>query len=237
MSIFTLLKMHSGSVLAEWHWSVNWVPLSSEFESITSFLQLALLAVVWTTEEFENYVYVIKILFASDHKALKAALKSKNENSFEHVIDYMVRKTSIWLWNCVWVQRNTWFSWTNLSGPCSDLEDIIDAAESLWHERWFTVNVVSDFDSFFKSKHHHSKERALRTEIKCRKHNLTMNTKWNYSKNATSLRKLMIKVRSWLSIKSDRKDESNVDKITRKYEMSTYFAKKIYPHPFQVRKE
>ena len=60
----------------------SWKPLAytsrflSELESKYSIKELEILAVVWSIEHFENYVYGVEFGMVSDHKALQKFLKA-----------------------------------------------------------------------------------------------------------------------------------------------------------------
>ena len=64
----------------------HWKPIAYEsrfltvFEAKYSNTELELLAVVWSFERCENYVYGIEFEIVSDHKALKSVLKANKAN-------------------------------------------------------------------------------------------------------------------------------------------------------------
>ena len=78
-------KQGLGAVLQQ-NEETSWKPIAyasrflTDFEANYSINELELLAVVWSVEHFNNYVYRIEFELLSDHKALKNVLKANKSN-------------------------------------------------------------------------------------------------------------------------------------------------------------
>ena len=74
------------AVLQQQQSNQEWKPVSfasrflTEFESKYPIIELEILVVVWAIEHFKNYVYGVKFLVNSDHKALASVLKPNRSN-------------------------------------------------------------------------------------------------------------------------------------------------------------
>ena len=78
-------KQGLGAVLQQCE-EIKWTPIAyasryfCELESKYSINELELLAVVWSIEQFKNYVYGVAFGIVSDHKAWQSVLKSNKSN-------------------------------------------------------------------------------------------------------------------------------------------------------------
>ena len=106
--------------------------------------ELELLAVVWSVEHFENYVYGINFGVVSDHKALQSVLKSnKGNKKYSSRLTRWVDRLLPFDFNVVHEPGRTLGLADYLSRHPSEYNGSILKAEELFNN-WFTINVVKE---------------------------------------------------------------------------------------------
>ena len=113
------------------------------FEQKYSINELELLAVVWSEENFRNYVYGTNFEMVSDHKALTSILKgNRAKKTFSSGLTRRVDRLIPFQFTVSHEDGRTLGMADYLSGhPSPSNNNIKLKAEELWHN-WFTVNEI-----------------------------------------------------------------------------------------------
>ena len=102
------------------------------------------MAVVWSIEHFENYVYGVAFGIVSDHKALQSVLRPEKENkTFSSRLTRWVDRLLPFEFYIVHTPGRTLGMADYLSRHPSEYEGSVVKAEELFND-WFTVNVVKE---------------------------------------------------------------------------------------------
>ena len=126
----------------------QWKPISyasrflTELETKYSMNELELLAVVWSVEHFENYVYGVRFGVVSDHKALQSVLKSnKGNKTYSSRLPRWADRLLPFDFSIVHKPGRTLGMADYLSRHPSPYEGNVVKAEELFNN-WFTINVI-----------------------------------------------------------------------------------------------